>query len=199
MAHRLASSKRDTKNASAASCRHIMVLPWKRRSLLPTSWAISRTSHEKGSFRIRSSVLFWYRRISQRATVPGRYLLVFFSFPPLWNSFHGALPPTVGRSFLRGDSSPKTDGLASAAIWGQLSGWRRRRWPTHSLQPTCLLNPPLHLLQHLLHLPRGWGAFGRGGVVHRRGGLLFRCLLSTHPSSQPPPTPLISSLSGHTG
>ena len=49
--------------------------------------------------------------------MPGRYLLVFFSFPPLRNSFHGALPPMVGRSFLRGDSSPETDGPASAAIW----------------------------------------------------------------------------------
>ena len=82
---------------------------------------------------------------------------------------------------------------------GQLSGWRRQRWPTHSLRPTCLLNLPLHLLQHLLHLPRGWGAFGRGGVVHRRGGLLFWCPRFTRPSNQLPPTPLISSRSGRTG
>ena len=117
MAHRLASSKRDTKNASAASCRHMMVLPWKCMSILPTSWAISRTSHEKGSFRIRSSVLFWYRRISWRATVPGQYLLVFLTFPSFRNSFHGALPPTVGQSFLQGGSSPETDGPASTATW----------------------------------------------------------------------------------
>ena len=49
--------------------------------------------------------------------MPGWYLLVFFSFPPLRNSFCGALPPMVGWSFLQGDSSPKTDGPASAAIW----------------------------------------------------------------------------------
>jgi hypothetical protein len=35
------------------------------------SWAISRTSRWKGSFRISSSVDFWYLRISRRATVPG--------------------------------------------------------------------------------------------------------------------------------
>ena len=106
-----------TKNASAASCRHIMALPWKCRSVLPTAWAISWTSHEKGSFLIRSSVLFWNRHISQRATVPGWYFLVFFTFPALRNSFWGALPPTVGQSFLLTSSSPKSDGPASTAIW----------------------------------------------------------------------------------
>ena len=107
MAHRLVSSKRDTKNASAASCRHMMALPWKHMSVLPTSWAISRTSPEKGSFRIRSSVLFWYRQISWRATVPGWYFLVFLTFPAfqeflLWGLASngrmefpsGRLPPT---------------------------------------------------------------------------------------------------------
>lgn len=34
-----------------------------------------RTSREKGSFDNNRSVLFWYRRISRSATVPGRYLL----------------------------------------------------------------------------------------------------------------------------
>ena len=117
MAHRLASSKRDTKNASAASCRHIMTLPWKHMSVLPTSWAISRISHEKGSFRIRSSVFFWYCQISQRATVPGRSFLGFLTFPAFRNSFHGALPPMVGQSFLQAGSSPNADALASTAIW----------------------------------------------------------------------------------
>ena len=117
MAHRLVSSKRDTKNASAASCRHIMVLPWKHMSVLPTSWAISWTSREKGSFQIRSSVLFWYHQILQRATVPGQYFLVFFTFPAFRNSFCGALPPVVGQSFLWAGSSPEADGQVSAATW----------------------------------------------------------------------------------
>ena len=103
----LASSMRPTKNASAASCRHIMALPWKCRSVLPTAWAISQTSHEKGSFLIRSSVLFWNCQISQRASVLGWYFLVFFTFPALRNSFWGALPPTVGQSFLLAGSPPK--------------------------------------------------------------------------------------------
>ena len=107
MAQRLSSSMRLTRNASAASCKHIMVLPWKCRSVLPTAWAISWTSHEKGSFLMRSSVLFWNCQISQRATVPGWYFLVFFTFPALRNSFWGALPLTVGQSFLLADSPPK--------------------------------------------------------------------------------------------
>ena len=117
MALRLASSMRVTKNSSAASCKHIMALPWKHRSVLPTAWAVSLTSREKGSFLMRSSVLFWNHQISQRATVPGQYFLVFFTFSALRNSFWGALPPTVGWSFLLAGSSPKTDGPASAAIW----------------------------------------------------------------------------------
>ena len=117
MAQRLASSMGPTKYASAASCRHIMALPWKQKSYFPTSWAISWTSHEKGSFLIRSSVLFWNCQISQRATVPGLYFLVFFTLPAWRNSFWGALPPMVGQSFLLTGSSPKADGLASAAIW----------------------------------------------------------------------------------
>ena len=117
MVQRLASSMRLTTYASAASCRHIMVLPWKCRSVLPTERAISWTSHEKGSFLLRSSVLFWNRQISQRATVPGWYFLVFLTFPALRNSFQGALPPTVGQSFLLTGSSPETDSLASTAIW----------------------------------------------------------------------------------
>ena len=117
MAQRLASSMRPTTYASAASCRHIMVLPWKHRSYLPTSRAIPQTSHEKGSFLIRSSVLFWNCQISQRVTVPGWYFLVFLTFLALRNSFWGALPPTVGQSFLLTGSSPKADGLASTAIW----------------------------------------------------------------------------------
>ena len=142
MAQRLASSMRVTKNASAASCRHIMVFPWKCRSVLPTAWAISWTSCEKGSFLMRSSVLFWNCWISRRATVPGQYFLVFFTFPALRNSFQGALPPMVGWSFLLAGSSPKADGLASAAIWANC--WVGNNYgdqPTsssHLASSTCL-------------------------------------------------------------
>ena len=117
MAQRLVSSMRPTKYASAAACRHTMVLPWKCRSYLSTSRAISWTSHEKGSFLIRSYMLFWNCQISQRATVPGQYFLVFLTFLALRNSFQGTLPPMLGQSFLLTGSSPKADGPVSAAIW----------------------------------------------------------------------------------
>jgi hypothetical protein len=42
------------------------------------SWPISLTSLAKGSFLIRSAVLFWCFLISLSATVPGRYLCFFF-------------------------------------------------------------------------------------------------------------------------
>ena len=109
---------RPTIYASAASCRHIIVLPWKCKSYLPTSRAIMQTKHKKGSFQIRNSVLFWNHQITQRATVPGQYFLVFFTFPAWRNSFWGVLPPTVSWSFLLTVSFlPNVDGPASAAIW----------------------------------------------------------------------------------
>ncbi|CAA6667643.1 unnamed protein product [Spirodela intermedia] len=74
---------------------------WNRRSVLK-SWAISRTRRWNGSLRINSSVLFWYLRISLRATVPGRKRWGFFT-PPVAGAdflaalvascFLGALPP----------------------------------------------------------------------------------------------------------
>jgi len=58
MAHRLVSSKRETRYASTDSWRAPMADDWNRRSDLK-SWAISRTNRWKGSFRIKSSVDFW--------------------------------------------------------------------------------------------------------------------------------------------
>ena len=112
MVQRLASSMRPTIYASAAFCRHIIVLPWKCKSYLPMSRAILQTNCKMGSFQIRSSVLFWNCWISWRATVPGQYFLVFFTFPAWRNSF------SVGQGFLLTVLSlPNIDGLASAAIW----------------------------------------------------------------------------------
>ena len=61
----------------------------------------------------------WNCQISQRATVPGRYFLVFLTLPAWRNSFQGALPPMVGWSFLWTGSSPKADGPVSSAIWAK--------------------------------------------------------------------------------
>ena len=172
MAQRFTSSMRPTKNASAASCRHIMVLPWKHRSVLPTAWAISQTSHEKGSFLIRSSVLFCNHWISQRATVPGWYFLVFFTFPALRNSFWGAFPPMVGWSFLLTGSSPKTDGPASAAIWANCwVGNDDGNLPTsssHLASSTCLSASSTIFSTSLL----GEGFLAGEGWCTGEGGLL---------------------------
>ena len=172
MAQRLASSMRLTKYASAASCRHIMALPWKYKSYLPTSRVISWTSHEKGSFLMRSLVLFWNCWISQRATVPGWYFLVFLTLPAWRNSFWGGFA-----SHSRWELPP--DWLLPWSRWpslysplGQLLGWQQWWWPTHILQPSYLLYLPLSLFQHLLHLPCRWGLSGWGWVVHWGGGLL---------------------------
>ncbi len=101
IAHRLVSSNSPTKYASDASCNAKTAELWNRRSVLK-SWAISLTNLWKGSLRIKSSVDFWYLRISRRATVPGLYLWGFFT-PPVAgadflaafvaNCFLGALPP----------------------------------------------------------------------------------------------------------
>jgi hypothetical protein len=95
MAHKLVSSNRPTKYASAASwtptnrntssttrvrdednasghtCNANTAVDWKRKSVL-NSCANSRTKRWKGSLRINNSVDFWYLRISRKATVPGR-------------------------------------------------------------------------------------------------------------------------------
>ncbi|CAN1166113.1 hypothetical protein LINPERPRIM_LOCUS34114 [Linum perenne] len=101
IAQRLVSSKSPTRYASAASWRAETAELWNLRSVLK-SWAISRTRRWKGSLRIKSSVLFWYLRISRRATVPGLNLCGFFT-PPVAGAdflaafvascFRGALPP----------------------------------------------------------------------------------------------------------
>jgi len=87
MAHKFVSSNKPTKYASLASWRARTAVDWKRRSVLK-SCAISRTRRWNGAFLINRSVLFWYFRISRRATVPGRYLWGFFT------------PPAVGADFL---------------------------------------------------------------------------------------------------
>lgn len=83
IAHKFASSKRWTMNASVASCRARMAWLCQRRG----SWlfkyvksvATSRTSLAKGSFLRSNDVLFWKCLISRRATVPGRYLFLGFT------------------------------------------------------------------------------------------------------------------------
>ncbi|OQU75745.1 hypothetical protein SORBI_3010G021401 [Sorghum bicolor] len=117
MAQRLVSSKRPTSTAWL----------WNRRSVLK-SWAISRTRRWKGSFRIRSSVLFWYLRISRSATVPGLYLCGFFT------------PPVVGADFLAACNQTarrRQRGTGGAgAAWAAGDAWTKAascdRWESGS-------------------------------------------------------------------
>lgn len=88
-------------NGTIHTWRAPMAALWNRRSVLK-SCAISLTRRWNGSFLMSSSVDFWYRRISLRATVPGLYLCGFFT-PPVdgalfraalvANCLRGALPP----------------------------------------------------------------------------------------------------------
>ena len=160
MVQRFVCSMRPTTHAPAASCRHIIVHPWKHMSYLPTCMAILQTSHEKGSFQIRSSVLFWNHCISQRATVPGQYLLGFFTWPAHKNSFWGALPPTVGWSFLWAGSSLMAQPLQPS---GPTVGWVMMMVTTLPLQLLCLLYLSFHLLSPRWSLfSQGWGWTGEG-------------------------------------
>ena len=64
------------RNASEASCRARRACGVTRNVCVEDiCWKTSRTSRWNGSFRIKSSVDFWYLRISRRATVPGRNFL----------------------------------------------------------------------------------------------------------------------------
>ncbi len=77
IAQRLVSSNSPTKYASADSWRASSAEAWKRISVLKFV-AISLTRRWNGAFRIKSSVDFWYLRISRRATVPGLHRCFFF-------------------------------------------------------------------------------------------------------------------------
>ena len=68
--HRLVSSNRPTRYASAASCRAPMVIPWNCMSNLKP-WAISWTNLWKGSLWMRSLVIFWNLQIFMSTTVSG--------------------------------------------------------------------------------------------------------------------------------
>ena len=192
MAQRLASSMRLTKYASAASCRQIMVLPWKHKLYLPTSRAIPWTSREKGSFLMRSSVLFWNCQISQRATVPGQYSLVFLTLPAWRNSFQGALPPTVGQSFLLTGSSPKADGLASKTIWANCQvGNDNGDLPTSSSHLASSTHLSASSIVFFTSLMGEGFLSGMGGALGRGPPSLLCQLFSLLLKSEHPPLPFL--------
>ena len=91
MAHKLVSSNKPTRYASATSCS-ARIAPLAKFNLPLKSWAISHTSLCKGSLLINSSVDFWNRQISRRATVPGLYQCGFLGAADCTTPlFHGGL------------------------------------------------------------------------------------------------------------
>ena len=130
MAQRLASSRSPTKYASAASCRHNMACAWKCRSYLPTSRVILQTSHEKCSFWIRSSMVFWNWWISWRATIPSWYFWGFFSSAACKNSFWGGLASHGRLELLANWLLPTWCRWPSfCSHLSQLLGWQWPWWP----------------------------------------------------------------------
>ena len=140
-AKRLASSMRPNQVYFCSLLQaYYSALPWKCKSNLPTSKAISQTSCEKGSFLIRSLVLFWNCQISQksncaRPVLPGlfnfssleKFLLGGFAshgqseLPPdwllpwsRWPSLQQPSGPTVGISNDNGDLPTSSSHLASS-------------------------------------------------------------------------------------
>ena len=101
------SSNRFTRYPSLASCNARSAVLWMRKTTLGLMfWNTSRTSLWNGIFWMRSSVDFWYLRICRSATVPGRYLVGFFTPPHgYWCRAHfvasllrGHLPPLLFRA-----------------------------------------------------------------------------------------------------
>ena len=89
IAHSLVSWKRPTMYASAASWRARRAVLCIHKSNFKLQ-AILRTTRWKGAFLIKRSVPFWYLRISQRATVPGRQRWGFFMPPKDLPRLHAA-------------------------------------------------------------------------------------------------------------
>ena len=122
--------------------------------------------------------------------MPGRYFLVFLTFPAFRNSFRGALPPTIGRSFLRAGSPPMqmvlpqqpsgpTVGSATTVVTDPLPPTYSPPPPAPSSSPSPA-SPPSRA--------RGFW-LGRGGAPER--GVAFPCF-------PPPPTLPVASFSSST-
>ena len=144
-------------------------------------------------------MLFWNCWISQRATVPAWYFLVFLTLPAWRNCFWGALPPMVGQSFLLTGSSPKADGLDSTAIWANCQvGDNDGDLPissSHLASSTCLSASSNLFSSSLM----GEGFLTGDGWCTREGGLLPLSVIAFHASlglrtHLSPPSPSLVSL-----
>ena len=149
MAHKLVSSNKPMRYASAASCS-ARIAPLAKFNLPLKSWAISRTSLWKGSLLINNSVNFWNRQISLRATVPGLYRCGFLGAAdcaaPL---FHGGLAHP-GNS-LCAFSHAISEGAGTFGFSPSCSLLTVRRFA----QSYCIILSSVHLsrLRYALNLP----------------------------------------------
>ena len=75
--HKLDCLKRPTRNAPPTSCNTIIAELWNLNSAC-IFWAISLTTHWKGSHLIRKSMLVWYFFISLNALTPLFTLFILF-------------------------------------------------------------------------------------------------------------------------
>ena len=116
--------------------------------MFPQAWTILQTRHMKGCLQMRSSVLFWYRQISWRATTPA--------------GTSGASLVPLSKILCRGPSpysglmQPASLLVIEGPAVNLASAWVGGSWQfPHSLQPLQLPPPPFHLSQ--------WGTFTHKG------------------------------------
>ena len=191
---------RPTIYASAASCRHIMVLPWKCKSYLPTLGPSHGLTWEEEFPDEELSDLLEPPDLSKsncaRSVLPG-----LLYFPSLEEFLLGGFASHSGLEL------PPDWLLLSWSRWpglhshlGQLSGWQWWWRPSHILQPSCFLHPSLYFLhQLLLLLCCRWGLTGWGWVMYWEGPLSFLCQSSPHLSGSEQTTlPPLSSFLGVT-
>ena len=186
-----------TKYASAAFCRHIMVLPSEAQVIFALFLGyLMDLAVRRRSYLIRNSVLFWNCQISWRATVPDQLLPGLFDFSSLEEFLLGGFASHSRSELPPGWLLPQSRWPGLCSHLGQLSGWQWWWGPSHIIQLSCLLYLPLSLF-HPPSPPPSWvRAFwqGMGGAPGRRASFPSlpapsSCLSqSEHP---PLPSPLL--------
>ena len=159
MVQRLASSMRPTIYASAASCRHIIVLPWKCKGHICPLQGLSH------GLTVKRGVSRWGALCSFETA--GSHEGQLCQASTSWSSWlyqPGGIPSGGFASHSRLELPP--DWLLLTQLrWsslcshlGQLLGWQWWRWPPHPLELLHLHNP----FHDVLSLWRGLFGWSRG-------------------------------------